>query len=160
MKTTTYKLLTAFILLAALTSGSQIALAGDDSSGDKVVDGVIISYAVIPAELIRQAYQGGQPESAMHGGVPGGAHHHHVMVALFRVGTNERITDAIVHATVGEVGLSQKTKDLHPMPIAGQMTYGNYFHMPKDQLYQINLQIRVPGLGRTLETQLDYRHHS
>jgi len=158
MKATMYNLLKSTLLIAALTSGGQIALAADDSSGTKVVDGVVITYAVIPAELIRQAYRGGEPESAMHGGVPGGPHHHHVMVALFRVGSNERITDAIVHATVGEVGLSQKTKDLKPMPIAGQMTYGNYFHMPKNQLYRISLEIRVPGLG-TVETRMDFQHH-
>ena len=158
MKATMYNLLKSSIMVAALTSGGQIALAGDDASGNKVVDGVIISYAVIPAELIRQVYQKGETESAMHGGVPGGAHHHHVMVALFRVGSNERITDAIVHATVGELGLSQKTKDLRPMPIAGQITYGNYFHMPEDQLYRISLKIRVPGLG-TVKTRIDYQHH-
>ncbi|GMQ75134.1 MAG: hypothetical protein BMS9Abin01_0378 [Gammaproteobacteria bacterium] len=158
MRVATYILLKCSILVAALTLGSQIALAADDSSGTRVVDGVIITYAVIPAELIRQAYRGGEPESVMHGGVPGGEHHHHVMVALFRVGSNERITDAVVHATTGEVGLSQKTKDLKPMPIAGQMTYGNYFHMPRDQLYRISLEIRVPGLG-TVETRIDYQHH-
>jgi len=158
MNATMYNLVKSTLLVAALTSGGRIALAADDSSGTMVVDGVVITYAVIPAELIRQSYQGGEPESAMHGGVPGGLHHHHVMVALFRAGSNERITDAIVHATVGEVGLSQKKKDLKPMPIAGQMTYGNYFHMPKDQLYRISLEIRVPGLG-TVETRMDYQHH-
>ena len=110
--------------------------------------------------MIRQAYQEGEPESAMHGGVPVGVHHHHVMVALFRAESNERITDAKVHATVGEVGLSQKRKDLKPMPIAGQMSYGNYFHMPKNQLYRISLQIRLPGQGRTVESHFDYKHHS
>ena len=159
MNDTRYKFLKGSILVAALTLGSQIAFAGDDSSGNIVVGGVIISYAIIPGEIIRQSYQGGEPESVMHGGVPGGAHHHHLMVALFRAGSNERIADAKVHATVGEVGLSQKTKDLDPMPIAGQMAYGNYFHMPEDRLYQIGLEIRVPGLGRTLETRLDYQHH-
>jgi len=158
MKVTMYTVLKCWILVAALALGSQMALAADDSSGTRVVDGVIITYAVIPAELIRQAFKGGEPESVMHGGVPGGPHHHHLMVALFRVGTNERITDAVVHATVGEFGLNQKTKDLKPMPIAGQMTYGNYFHMPKDQLYRVDLEIRVPGLG-TVETRIDYQHH-
>lgn len=160
MKAGSYNLLKSSILVAALTSGSQIALASDDSSGNMVVGGVIVSYAIIPGEMIRQAYQEGEPESAMHGGVPGGLHHHHLMVALFRAGSNERITDAKVHATVGEVGLSRKRKDLKPMPIAGQMTYGNYFHMPKNQLYRIILQIRLPGQGRTVETHFDYKHHS
>lgn len=158
MKVAMYVLLKLSILAAALTLGSQIALASDDSSGSKVVNGVIITYAIIPAGIIRQVYGGGEPESVMHGGVPGGPHHHHVMVALFQAGSNERITDALVHATVGEVGLSQKRKDLKPMPISGQMTYGNYFHMPEDLLYRIGLEIRVPGMG-TIETRIDYQHH-
>lgn len=83
MKAARYNLLKSSILVAALTSGSHITLASDDSSGNMVVGGVIVSYAIIPGEMIRQAYQEGEPESAMHGGAPGGLHHHHLMVALF-----------------------------------------------------------------------------
>ncbi len=75
MKAARHNLLKSSILVAALTSGGQVALASDDSSGNMVVGGVIISYAIIPGEMIRQAYREGEPESVMHGGVPGGLHH-------------------------------------------------------------------------------------
>lgn len=120
---------------------------------------VIIVYAIIPGEIIRQSFQSGEPESVMHGGVPRGTHYHHLMLALFRTGSNERTTNADVVATVAEVGLSRTSKNLDPMPIAGQMTYGNYFNMPENRLYRIGLEIQVPGLKRTLETRLDYEHH-
>ena len=94
----------------------------------------------------------------MHGGAPSGDHYHHVMVALFDVVSGQRISDATVRASISEVGLAPTTRTLEPMPIAGQMTYGNYFNLPRHQRYLVSLQIRMPTAERVVETTFDYEH--
>ncbi len=98
-------------------------------------------------------------ERSMHGGVPPGKHHHHVMVALFDEKTGNRITDATVTAYVAELGLAGHTKRLEPMPVADTVTYGNYFEMRVSVRYRISVQVRRPASARVVEAEFEYTHH-
>ena len=157
MKHMTLKSLSCLAQVAILVSISGTSFASEPS-GYKVVEGTAIYFAVLPAEMIRK-FPKGQPEAGMHGGVPSGAHIHHVLVALFDAKTFDRITDAEVKATVTETGLAGKTKALEPFTVAGALTYGNYFDMPAQAIYRIKVEFRRAGPGKMTATAFDYRHH-
>ena len=139
-----------------------VLIAGASLAGDlgryKVVDEIGIYLGVVPTDLIAN-HPMEHTESTMHGGVPLGEHHHHVMVALFDAKTGERIADADVKANVREVGLGGKVKKLEPMTIAGALTYGNYFELRYRARYHISVQVRRPGSPRVIEARLEYEHH-
>lgn len=147
----------AGLVLAATLIAAAAAAQVRDLSPYKVVGGVGIYLGVLPSEMIRDR-PGEQTDVTMHGGVPGGFHHHHVMVALFEGEGGKRITDARVLAKVAEVGLATDEKELEPMTVAGAMTYGNYFRMQSPGSYRISVQIRRPGSARPIEAQFEYRH--
>lgn len=124
----------------------------------KVVDGIGIYLGVVPTDLIMK-HPMEHTERAMHGGVPLGRHHHHVMVALFESKTGDRITDAKVTADVAELGLAGHTKELEPMTIAGAPTYGNYFDLGVSGVYRILVRVRGSGLAHIIEAEFEYKHH-
>ena len=95
----------------------------------------------------------------MHGGVPKGKHFHHIIVALFDSKSLERVTDAKVTATVGEIGLGRKSKPLEPFTIAGALTYGNYFKFLNTTTYTIDITVKRPGSTAPIKTRFEYRHH-
>jgi hypothetical protein len=129
-----------------------------DSSDYKVVDGIAIYYAAIPAEIIR-GHPKGHPEAVMHGGVPDGRHVHHLLIALFDGDSLERITDAKVTANISEVGLAPNKLELEPFTVAGALTYGNYFEFSNLATYTIDIEVRRPGSPRAVETRFEYKHH-
>jgi len=145
-------------LLLLMILGAQAAYAANDAENYKVVDGVAIYFGVMPAEMIL-GHPKEHEERQMHGGVPAGKHRDHLVVALFDNATGKRITDAQVTATVGEIGLTGESKKLGPMKIAGTVTYGNYFDMPSRNIYRIRVQIRLPGVPRTIEAEFTHRHY-
>ena len=114
----------------------------------RVVDGVVVYFGMMPAELVRGHPQE-HPEGQMHGGVPIGENH--IMVALFEDKTGKRITRAEVAATITGPGNFKAEKKLEPMIIAGAATFGNYFTMPGSGPYRIALRIRTPGIGHDIE---------
>lgn len=144
-------------LAAVLLLFSSAAFAAD-SSDYRTVDGLAIYYAVLPAEMIR-GHPKGHPEAVMHGGVPAGKHVHHLMIAVFDGKSLERITDAQVTATVGEIGLGRTKIQLEPFTVADALTYGNYFEFSNLATYTIDIEIRRPGSPRAVETRFEYRHH-
>jgi len=143
--------------VAILVSIAGVSFASEPG-GYKVVDGTAIYFAVLPAEMIR-GHPKGHPETTMHGGVPSGKHVHHVMVALFEAKSFDRITDAEVKATVSEIGLAGKTKNLEPFTVAEALTYGNYFEMPSQTIYRVKVAVRRPGSSETIEAMFEYTHH-
>ncbi len=129
-----------------------------DGTRYKVVDGIGIYLGVVPTDLIMK-HPMEHTERAMHGGVPLGKHHHHVMVALFESKTGDRITDAKVTANVTELGLAGHTKGLEPMTIADTLTYGNYFDLGVSGVYRILVRVRSPGLAHIIDAEFGYKHH-
>jgi len=157
MKHTLPRTLAILIQAGGLVLISGAAFA-DDSTGYLDAGGLGIYYAVLPAEMVR-GYPKGSPEYRMHGGPPNGAHVHHVMVALFDDRTMERVTDAKVEARVAEIGLPGTEKALTPMPIAGAMSFGNYFDLSNLATYRITIEIRRPGMPGETDVEFEYQHH-
>lgn len=129
----------------------------DSHSGYLVDHGIAIYYAVIPAEMIR-GHPKQHPEAQMHGGVPDRPRVHHVMVALFNASTLERITNAAVTATVGELGLAGEQKRLQPFTVADALTYGNYFELRPRTHYRVRADITVPGFPHAARAEFGFKH--
>ncbi len=139
--------------------GRAYAKGKDVLQGHAIVaDGIAIYLGVIPSAMIARGYAMSAPEHMMHGGPPPkGVHYHHVMVALYDNSTGKRITDAKVTATVRPLGLGGTTKAMAPFMLAGAMTYCNYFDMPENGVYRIDLQIERPGKA-PVKAELQYTH--
>lgn len=147
----------AISALALFSASLAAPAAAENGSGDLVDHGIAIYYAMIPAEMIR-GHPKGHPETTMHGGVPGGPHVHHLMVALFDAKTLDRIVDAKVMATVGEVGLAEETKELEPFTVAEALTYGNYFELRPNADYHVRVVVNVPGRTSRASVEFQFNH--
>lgn len=142
--------------LATIIALSSLPSKADTNSGYLVDHGVAVYYAIIPAEIIR-GHSKQHPEGTMHGGVPNDPHSHHVMVALF-ASSLERIVDARVTASVGEIGLTTEQKQLEPFTVAGALTYGNYFDIRPRTDYHIRIDVSVPGSKSKARVEFEYKH--
>lgn len=117
----------------------------------KRVDGIDVYYGVIPAAMLVEHV----PE---HEDTRPAADAHHLVVALFKADSGERIADAQVQARVEEPGhLAGVEKTLEPMDIAGTVTYGNYFRMSGRGPFLIRLRILLPGASPIVETTFEHR---
>jgi hypothetical protein len=147
---------TLIALLAAVVAAwsASAALGADYYKG---VGGYAIYVGVLPAQVVR-GHLPEHPEGKMHGGAPAGRAQYHLVVAVFDAATGARIDDAQVTARVGELGLAQVEKRLEPMPIAGAMSYGNYFPMAAPGPYRIDVRVVRPGAGKTVEAAFTYSH--
>jgi hypothetical protein len=141
------------VVLSAVTTAG----AADDyyrSAGD-----LAVYLGVLPAAMI-QGHQRGYPEEAMHGGVPSGRHSYHIVVAVFDATAGARIEDVVVEARVAEPGLAGVARRLEPMVIADTVTYGNYFQLPGDGPYRIDLSITRPGLATPVRVEFAYENRT
>lgn len=146
--------------LIVLIAGALLIPArsmADTHSGYLVDRGIAVYYAIIPAEMIR-GHSKQHPEATMHGGVPDRPHVHHVMVALFNASNLERIVDADVTATVGEIGLAGTQRKLEPFTVAGALTYGNYFDMRPRTDYRIRVDMRTPASKSAARVEFVFKH--
>ncbi|MEK6210452.1 MAG: hypothetical protein AABM64_08820 [Pseudomonadota bacterium] len=126
------------------------------SANSGVVEGVTVYLGILPSEMIR-GHPAAHPEASMHGGPSGRRGEHHVLIALFDA-EGTRLENMEVQVRVGEVGLSVVKKPLEPMQIAGTVTYGNFFSMPKPGPYSIELDWRVKGEKKWSHAVFIYRH--
>jgi hypothetical protein len=139
------------ILLAGLPPAARAA------DYYKSAGGFAIYIGILPAQVV-QGHAPEHPEGKMHGGAPSGRHQYHVMVAVFDAASGARVEDAHVTAKVGEPGLVPVEKRLEPMPIAGAMSYGNYFPMSAPGPYRIDVRVARPGPVRTVDASFTYSH--
>ena len=93
----------------------------------------------------------------MHDSPPEGSGSQHIVVALFDAKTGQRITDAKVSARVEQLGLIADHKDLDPMQIAGTVSYGNFYAMPRGGIYRIRVIVKRKGSSRPIEAEFEYR---
>ena len=150
------RLIVVFYLAAspAWIAAAPPATAFSGNSG--VVEGVTVYLGVLPSEMIR-GHPIGHPEASMHGGPSSSRGEHHVLISLFDA-EGTRLENMEAQARVGEVGLSAVKKPLEPMQIAGTVTYGNFFSMPKPGPYSIELDWRVKGETKWSHAVFIYRH--
>lgn len=138
----------ALTLLAAASGASAQELHQHATAG-----GIDVYYGFLPAQIATRQ-TAAHDAKPMHGKPRRGDYH--LMVALYdRAG--ERIDEAAVHATVGELGMAGTRKTLEPMVVGDTVTFGNYFPMRSAGHYRVTLEINVPG-ARPVEARFDHRH--
>lgn len=143
-------------ILVAVFLAAAGAAKGQHLGQHQVVGDIEIFYGMTPAAEIR-ARPADAPERTMHGGVPSGKGQHHLLVMLFDKESKQRIQDAEVWASVGEIGLSTSRKKLQPMA-SGTMGYGNYFRMDNPGRYRVRVEIKRPDMAKPVRADFDYVH--
>lgn len=143
--------LKAALVVMSMVMLNPIAAAADAPENFQVVDGVALYLGVMPAQLV-------QGHTAMHGGVSAARYRDHLVVALFDNATGRRIEDVQATAAAMAPGLNSQWKTLEPMRVAEAVTYGNYFDMPREGAYHIQLRIRRPGQPQLIKATFTHRH--
>jgi len=139
-------------LLLILAAQLSFAAAGGQY---KTVAGMSVYVGVLPAEMLL-GHPKGHHEREMHGGVPGGASRHHVVVALFETASGRRIANAKVKVGVSSIGMATSWAQTEPMLINGMTTYGAYVTLPGPGPYKIRVEIKRPDADKAAEVELDY----
>lgn len=142
------------LLLAVGLSASGAAVAVE-TGRHQVVGGIDIYYGILPAQVAGK-HPATHEERTMHGGVRVGKDQYHLIVSLYHA-DGQRITDAQVSATVGELGMAGARKKLEPMRIEDTMSFGNYFVLRGADLYRIAIEVKLPGAVKPVEALFDYR---
>ncbi len=137
-------------LFGTLFAFSLVAFSGaysaDHVGQTLTIDGMDVYLGLMPVDTLRQypdRYPMHRPEK-----FPPGKHVYHVMLALFDHSSGERITDAVVDASVAPLAFFERKKNLHPTVVAGALTYCNYFRIGLLDIYVIRAEIRRPGATR------------
>mgnify|MGYP001576211106 CR=1 FL=1 len=125
--------------------------------GSRTVEGLNVYLGVLPAAMVQRQLKSDTGMPA-HSGAPPGKHVYHVTVAVFDATSGERRQDLNVRARVSGVGLSGPEKDLLPMTIADTVTYGNYFILPPNDTYKVQVEIRRPGQAEPVRADFVYEH--
>jgi hypothetical protein len=116
---------------------------------------LVFHFGITPAAIV-QEHPAQHPERSMHGGVArnGGSH---LVLALFDTATGRRIPDAVVHASVSSLGGATVTKRLEGMLIAGQPSFGGYFHVDAPGIYRIRFEASVSGYPGPATADFEHR---
>lgn len=125
-----------------LTFGMARAVALNPAQPIRL-DGMELYFGIIPAEIVR-GHASEHEERRMHGGVPRGKMHH-LVISVFDSKTRARMTDVTLTASVTEAGMAMQRKPLESMSFGGAVSYGNYFAMPNQGPYEIEVKVQRPG---------------
>lgn len=144
-------------LLAVAASAWSGAALADGADERKTVGGIEFYIGILPSEMVL-----GHPkvhtESTMHDGPSGRSGQYHLVLALFKAATGERISDAQVTARVTPLGTAGQEKELQPMAIGEAPSYGNFFNMPGKGPFRIVIDVRRPGVTGKVEATFEHRH--
>jgi hypothetical protein len=91
-------------------------------------------------------------------GVPPKGQPHHLVVALYDSATGRRIEDAVVRAQLIEAGMvDEPAKNLLPMKVNGQASYGQIFGAAKAGPYRFRVWVRLPQRADEVEFAIQAR---
>lgn len=150
--------LMSFVLGAVLLTGKANA---EEPGGWHAESETYRAYlGVVPASLIKRQPVLVDGDRALHGGAAeqSGASQH-VMVALYRKSDNARVVGATVIAEVKRaklLGGAEQETPLERMATTGGITYGNYFDMPEQGAYDIELTIYESNRNGGEEVEFSY----
>ena len=141
-----YQKRSAFLLLGLLWLAPWQAFA----QARMARDGVALYWGLVPGAVVEDKHA----LADLHGGPRNdGGQVHHLVVAVFDAASGRRIGDAIVRAQLSESGIvDEAPKYLPPMPIDGQMSYGQWFSMvARSGPYRFRVWVKLPGRPAEIE---------
>ncbi|NRO99285.1 hypothetical protein GWC77_25685 [Paraburkholderia sp. NMBU_R16] len=149
------------ILASMLLSATTGAVQADQLSRSVTTSGLTVHFGVMPAEKARSVDRGASaPEESTSGSVHAT---YHLVVALVDKSTGERIDGATVTAKMTSPSHKTRTrtqvKPLQEMRINDTVTYGNYFDMPWQGRYRIDLSVKRKDRSEPIHARLNYDHH-
>jgi len=153
-------------VLVFLAAGvaSAFAVTGTAQAHDQwnhaYADGISVYLGVQPAAIVARTHPRDHPEGEMHDGTPVGRYDQHVFIAVFDAETGERIEDATAEAGVAPLGLARVTRPLEPMVIAETITYGNFFPLRNDGVYEITVMVTRSDAARPTVIEFAYDHRT
>jgi hypothetical protein len=80
------------------------------------------------------------------------------MVSVLDASSGEKRQDLSVRARVSGRGLSDPEKDLQPLTLDKKVGYGNYFVMPPNDTYKVQVEIRRPGQAEPVRVEFVHDH--
>jgi len=143
------------LLLSGLLSLATQSVSARDATLRRSVDGVDIYMGIIHAQPA--AKEATDKETGIIKTLR--RKKHHITVALFDSNTGQRITDARVVASVGEMGLSSNHKRLKSERYGEAVSYGRDFYLSKTGPYWIDLKITRSGVKQATTTRFEWEHY-
>jgi hypothetical protein len=152
-------ILVALASIAWAFAGTGVAQAHDQWN-HAYADGLSVFLGVQPAAMVMRTHPRDHPGVEMHEDAPVGRYDQHVFVAVFDAETGERIEDADAEARVAPLGLGPVTRPLEPMVIAETITYGNFFTLRNDGIYEIRVTVTRGEASRPSVIEFTYDHRT
>jgi len=135
-----------FLMIPAVALFMAASVSAHAAQLDRSVrkNGMTIHFGIVPAERA-QAVEGSASAPAEAVSAPARGSYH-LVVALYDKASGARIDDAAVTAKVTRPGPKSgpkvQVKPLQPLKVNDTVTYGNYFDMPWQGRYRIDLSIK------------------
>ncbi|MBZ0329302.1 hypothetical protein KZO25_03115 [Halomonas sp. ANAO-440] len=137
------------ILLVLLAFWVSAPLLAEDGDYFQSADGMNVYIGILPAEMVKD-------HRIVHQGREGiGTREQHLVVTLVDQASGQRIEDAKVAGRLRHEGHASEFLPLEPMEIADTITYGNFFSLPEEGAY--SLQLRIERTGEPT-TEVEFRH--
>ena len=122
----------------------------------QVVNGIAIYLTIIPAEMLR-GHPKEHPESDMHTRSRiADINQHHIMVSLFNAKNGTRLQNKIIKAEVSGTNYKGPVKKLELMVMGATRSYGNFFAIPLNGTYQVELEIQQEGKSKVIKAVFQY----
>lgn len=145
-------------LLLALSLITFTMVNASHSFQHQIIAGLEIYLAVMPAEMIR-GHPIEHPESEMHSRTRTKEKtQHHILVSVFDAKTGDRINQAKVKARIISGQFTGPVRQLELMIMADTPSYGNFFHIPDNTSYRVELDIQRPNTKATIKAIFELGH--
>lgn len=141
-------------LVLMLFSSSQ--LYASHPQQHQVVNGIEIYLTIIPAEMLR-GHPKEHPESNMHSQTRiSDNNQHHIMVTLFNSKNGMRLENASIKTNIVGADYKGPVKKLEFMVFGATWSYGNFFRIPLNGSYKIELEIQQEGVSKVVKAVFQY----
>ena len=135
---------------------SHSDLSADHYAQHKTIETTSVYLTVLPAELV-PGYKKGLPGSEMHNDEHNLKHgQHHIMVNLIDLNTGALLKKATVFARVIGKDFKSSNKKMELMFMDGTKGYGNYFGVPRQGVYKVELEIKYLGIKEPVTVAFQY----
>ncbi len=147
----------AVLLIAGISAGFSAGFLWD---GQERSQPWKIELGVVSADAIEAAYDQTSPEATAFGDIPEDDNAYLITAIVIDPATGERVDDAQVWASPTRVsGAQAPERKLEPATIAGNTTYGDYFQLPGDEPYAIDVRVEHPS-AESQQARLEFHPSS